>query len=398
MPSTSFQGLKTILGSARKSKPIEVKQDTDVHGDFEELLRDQEIPSSVREKLRNVDDTVKQAFVSSLSSASEPRPSSPRKHERSKSRNLLSPKKKTRVLEDPLAIEDAEQYIAYLNSHTPQQCKGEIVHKLRILLRIQRITWLRSFFANDGAETLYRSVRETIQIEWRDEHDDHILAELLGCIQSIITTTLGLQTLTSTFLASLVQLLFSSKQPSDFGCRQQIINLLEAYLKAVPALRETRARQILIILADPPKPLAERLPEMLEKAHTSRPYKMWMTELSKPVRDCFWIFLHSDNLINVIEPSACDAMVRRQPVVPEGYVGGIEWTAIEYITAHLSLVNSLLESMPNHDRCELRTNLKASRFEKILGQQLRRASTKFYVRDEASPYFFVAHLYADLFT
>lgn len=378
MPSGGLKGLRTILTSPRKVKtPVE---DPKLEDDFESLLRDQDISEQLRDKLRGVDASVKQAFLSSSSSPSCPaRPSSPRKHQRTQSKNFLSPTKKPKVIVDyELNFEEPVQFIRYLSTRTPDKTRIDIVKKLRLLLRSQRITWINEFVSLAGSRALSLQVSGIIKIEWREDHEDQLLYELLGCWQSMCTTTLGIEKLNTEFLQMITGLLFSEKQPSDFRCRGQIMNLLELYLTANDKVRHARASQVLSFLADPVKPLSERPLEMLEKAHSPRPYKRWMTELEKPVRDCFWIFLHSDNMIDVLPMAACDQMVTRKPIVPEGYVGGVEWTAVEYICSHLSLVNALLASMPREERQTLRQHLKTSHFEKICGGQLRRASSKFY--------------------
>jgi hypothetical protein len=65
------------------------------------------------------------------------------------------------------------------------------------------------------------------------------------------------------------------------------------------------------------------------------------------------------------------------PAAP--YIGGVEWDATTYLTAHLDLLNGLITSIPTASaRNTLRSELKASGFEKVLGSTLRTCKEKFY--------------------
>ncbi|CCG83312.1 Putative uncharacterized protein [Taphrina deformans PYCC 5710] len=368
--------IKTILTSPRKSRAAHSGDDQlDQH--FETLLCEQNIPASLRDKLRGMDAYVKQSFVQV--SAME-LPNGPQKHARKRSSIFLSPSKKSRAtLDTKDEITGIPQFIAYL--HIQKRVPDlAVIHKLKLLLRTQRISWTAEFVHRGGALAIYSQIIRMIEIEWRDDDDDKLLFQLLGCVQALCTTSTGLSSINDKFLTSIVELLFGEKQPSDFRCRGQIIHILQSFLSAQTdtRIRHARALRILSILEDPKKPLRERPLAMLEVAHTPRPYKRWMTELDKPVRDCFWIFLHSDNLVDVLNVDDCDAMTRREPIPASGYIGGVEWIAVEYICQHLTLINMLMASLEDAERTELRRHLKTSHFEKICGRQLRRASKKFY--------------------
>ncbi len=139
----------------------------------------------------------------------------------------------------------------------------------------------------------------------------------------------------------------------------------------------------------------------------SRPYKLWCREVSNVTREVFWIFLHHLNVVPLPRPgtsssdtsgiSDCTANYgegakvlestytqrhfpgTRPPVPAAPYIGGVEWDATTYITAHLDLVNGLVASIPTASaRNSLRAELKASGFEKLLGATLRTCKEKFY--------------------
>ena len=69
----------------------------------------------------------------------------------------------------------------------------------------------------------------------------------------------------------------------------------------------------------------------------------------------------------------------RPPVPAAPYIGGVEWDATTYITAHLDLLNGLIASLPTISaRNNLRQEFQDSGFEKVLGSTLRPCKEKFY--------------------
>lgn len=139
----------------------------------------------------------------------------------------------------------------------------------------------------------------------------------------------------------------------------------------------------------------------------SRPYKLWCREISHVTKEVFWIFLHHLNVVplpkasqltstaNVDPDPGVDVAERspmpeasfarrhfpgiRAPVPAAPYIGGVEWDATTYITAHLDLMNGLLASLPStQERNSLRAELRASGLEKVLGTTLRTCKEKFY--------------------
>lgn len=136
--------------------------------------------------------------------------------------------------------------------------------------------------------------------------------------------------------------------------------------------------------------------------HVSRPYKLWCREVSNVTKEVFWIFLHHLNVVPLPKPSSshndsspADDEERaktlqatythrhfpgsRPPVPAAPYIGGVEWDATTYLTAHLDLLNGLIASLSStFARNELRAELQASGFEKVLGAVLRTCKEKFY--------------------
>lgn len=370
----------TILSSPRKT--VTHRLDSSVETGFVRLLEDQDVPSSLRGKLLGMDLAVKEAFLAqsnaspSTSSSGSPTKNKKKKHTRHLSLLALSPGKRSKEKHLEKSLVEPCDFAEYLTEHSPRDIRIEVMYKLRLLLRNERISWTESFLASRGAEALQTVCRNITLITWREEHDDTLLGAAMGCVQAICTTQAGRDSLTVPYLKMLTDLLFSERKPADFTMRGQILDQVEIYLADQNG--RGRAQEILGILSDPIQPLQERPLEFLEIAYRSRPYKRWMMELSGPCRDCAWMFLHGSNTTEILTEGECDAICRRQPVVPEGYVGGVEWQAVEYICTHLSLINLLLSQLNGPGRQRLREGLRASHFERICGLQLRKASKVYY--------------------
>lgn len=130
--------------------------------------------------------------------------------------------------------------------------------------------------------------------------------------------------------------------------------------------------------------------------HAPRPYKLWSREVTNVTKEVFWIFLHHLNVVPSPRPSSSSSSApdaatleatytqrhfpgSRPPVPAAPYIGGVEWDATTYITSHLDLLNGILASLPDSTaRNALRSELRASGFEKVLGGTLRTCKEKFY--------------------
>lgn len=188
-----------------------------------------------------------------------------------------------------------------------------------------------------------------------------------------------------------------------------------------------RATAILSYLRDRGRPDDLQPLSFIQSMHTLRPYKMLCKEIVSVTKEVFWIFLHQTNVIPVIQldhrgsssyptvdshstiqlyetnqfhhPSSADwpkdsrsssssstddyskiYFPRERPPVPAApYVGGVEWEATNYISTHLDLLNALIASLPNLSaRNAVRTDLRLSGFEKVMGVSLRTCKEKFY--------------------
>lgn len=136
-----------------------------------------------------------------------------------------------------------------------------------------------------------------------------------------------------------------------------------------------------------------------------RPYKLWCREVTNVTKEVFWIFLHHLNVVplpkrpgsagsNTTTPTTSAPVSEngreqtytqrhfpglRPPVPAAPYIGGVEWDATTYMTAHLDLLNGLVASLPSASaRNTLRAELQSSGFEKTFGSTLRTCKEKFY--------------------
>ncbi|KIW02088.1 uncharacterized protein PV09_06580 [Verruconis gallopava] len=314
----------------------------------------------------------------------------------------------------------AEDYVKYLQKHPdPQDAEVGKLHKLRQLLRNETVAWVNKFIELGGMSSLVDLIHRLMEIEWREERDDQLLNEALLCLKALCTTDLALQKLCeieSTLFPALLAMLFDKEHrgPSEFTTRQIVFNILLAHLEAAvrtPDILPSRARTILSYLADQTHPDKRNpLPFDLEVG-PRRPYKIWNREVSNVTKEVFWVWLHPLNLIPYphvdvqVESTGCltpdqhptvrkcppprelssesytrEFFPRPRPPVPAApYIGGVEWDATNYLATHIDLLNGLIASLPTREeRNTLREELRASGFERTMGEKLRQCKEKYY--------------------
>jgi len=127
--------------------------------------------------------------------------------------------------------------------------------------------------------------------------------------------------------------------------------------------------------------------EFILQMHQSRPYQVWCKEVVNVTKEVFWIFSHHTNVISVPSDTSQPGEnytklhfpKERAPVPAAPYIGGVEWDATNYLANHLDLMNGLIATLPlRSDRNDLRRDLRASGFEKLMGGSLRLCKEKFY--------------------
>jgi hypothetical protein len=286
-------------------------------------------------------------------------------------------------------------YIHYLREvQKPALVEVGKLHKLRILLRNESISWTDHFVSKGGMDELVQLFYRISKIEWREEHEDNLLHETLLCLKALSTTSLALQRLDqiqNEFFPALLQMLFDpeKKGPSEFTTRGVIVSLLFAHLSAVigssPEETQKRAMTVLNFLKDP-KPENDKQPlDFVSQMHTPRPYRIWCKEVVNVTKEVFWIFLHHMTVVPILEVDESVGFCRahypapRPPHPAAPYVGGVEWEATQYLAIHLDLLNGVLACIPTHEaRNALREDLRQSGFEKAMGGSLRTCKEKFY--------------------
>lgn len=125
-----------------------------------------------------------------------------------------------------------EDYVGYLRAmKDPRQAEVGRVHKLRILLRNETVTWVDAFVSLGGMSEIIALLYRIMEIEWREDHEDQLLHETLLCLKGISTTHLALQKLAEVadeLFPKLLGMIFDEekKGPSEFTTRGVIVAVL----------------------------------------------------------------------------------------------------------------------------------------------------------------------------
>ncbi|KAF3040514.1 hypothetical protein E8E12_007570 [Didymella heteroderae] len=308
------------------------------------------------------------------------------------SRSLSSDAASNRSVSNSSKTVKSAEFINYLKKNTkPQEVEVGKLHKLRLLLRNETVEWVNIFIQDGGMLELVALLHRIMEIEWREDHEDTLLHELLRCLKGLCTTDSALKQLasiSSTLYPALIGMLFDEehKGPSEFTTRELIIQIVFAHIDQAPESElPTRATELLGYLRDPVKEKESSTVPFILQMHTSRPYQVWCKEMTNVTKEVFWIFIHHLNVIPIPPaPSAPTSYAKAhfpgpRAIVPAApYVGGVEWDATNYLATHIDLLNGLLASLPTRDaRNELRENLRISGFEKLMGH-LRACNPKYY--------------------
>ncbi|KAI4642935.1 hypothetical protein J4E93_007004 [Alternaria ventricosa] len=286
----------------------------------------------------------------------------------------------------------ADEFISYLKkTPKPQNVEVGKLHKLRLLIRNETVDWVDNFIQDGGMTELVALLHRIMEIEWREDHEDTLLHELLRCLKGLCTTATALKQLneiSSTLYPALLAMLFDEehKGPSEFTTRELIIEIIFAHISMAPEGElETRAKELMKYLKDPVKEKQASTVPFILQMHTQRPYQVWCKELSNVTKEVFWIFIHHLNVIPVPpKPTEGKSYAKthfpgQRAIVPAApYVGGVEWDATNYLATHIDLLNGIMASLPTRSaRNEFRSELKISGFEKLLGH-LRACNPKYY--------------------
>jgi hypothetical protein len=286
-------------------------------------------------------------------------------------------------------------FIHYLREvQKPELVEVSKIHKLRILLRNESISWTDHFVTKGGMDELIQLFYRIAKIEWREEHEDNLLHETLLCLKGLSTTSLALQRLEQVeeeFFPALLAMLFDPerKGPSEFATRGIVVSLLFAHLSSAVGAdqdgRQKKAEVVLGYLRDPAPAEGKQPLDFVSQMHISRPYRVWGKEVVNVTKEVFWIFLHHLNVVPIIEADKSLEYTRahypapRPPHPAAPYVGGVEWEATQYLAIHLDLLNGIIASIPSSEqRNSLREEMRNSGWEKVMGGSLRTCKEKFY--------------------
>lgn len=206
--------------------------------------------------------------------------------------------------EQPDDTFDPADFVHYLREvQKPEIVKIAKLHKLRLLLRNETVSWVDQFVWEGGMDEVIELLYRILAVEWREEHEDALLHETLLCLKALSTTAQGLKHLEDVedrLFPTLLHMLFDEerKGPAEFTTRGIVISLLFTHLSAPPVEeRAKRSDKILSFLRDPTAPKEEQPPTFIKNMHTVRPYKVWNREVTNTTREVFWIFLHHANVI-----------------------------------------------------------------------------------------------------
>ncbi|OLN85205.1 GTPase-binding protein rid1 [Colletotrichum chlorophyti] len=299
-------------------------------------------------------------------------------------------------------------YVSYLRKvQKPELVEVGKLHKLRLLLRNETVSWTEDFIRQGGMEQIVGLLNRILEVEWREEHEDALLHENLLCLKALCTTALALQYLHSIheeLFTKLLHMLFDpeKKGPSEFTTRNIITSVLFTYIEtAAPAERVVRAKSVLGFLRNPQPKEEEKPVGFVLEMRKERPYTVWNKEVVSVTKEVFWIFLHHLNVIALPSEMSTKGGAplsgiangtqepygymhrhfpsERPPVPAAPYVGGVEWDATNYLASHLDLMNAIIACTPTTaQRNALRSDLRISGFEKCLGGSLRLCKEKFY--------------------
>ncbi|KAI9890643.1 MAG: hypothetical protein M1814_003712 [Vezdaea aestivalis] len=313
---------------------------------------------------------------------------------------MASPTKGSGIASIP-KYKGPERFVSYLQSICrPETVEIGKIQELKLSLRAERVEWVDEFVRSGGMTDLIGLLHRTIEVEWREEHEDQLMHEVLLCLKALCTTASAMHHLAGSqdkLFKSLLEMLFDDerKGPSEFTTRGHIICIMFAskltrkvqfLSRSAPDDLEKWANIMLHHLHDPNS--KEDTLTFITSMHLARPYRRWCREFTNITKEVFWIFLHNVNVISVVPPSNPEGSYmqnyfpKAQPPVPAApHVGGIEWEAMNYLADHLDLLNGIMAGLPTvEERNRLRQELKISGFEKTMGVSLRTCKEKFYPR------------------
>jgi hypothetical protein len=385
-------GKQNDKSSARSTKsrdgPVPVKKDS-LHPEKLDNLTKRERPRSKTFTFSRNDSPAKKVRGGDTAASRTAQiPKSP------STRSLVSVHSDRSVSSGSKTVKSSE-FITYLRkTFKPQDVEVGKLHKLRLLLRNETVDWVDAFIEDGGMLELVGLLHRIMEIEWREDHEDTLLHELLRCLKGLCTTDSAVKQLAEispTLYPALLAMLFDEehKGPCEFTTRELIIQIIFTHIAMAPeAALNTRATELLGYLKDPIKEKDSSTVPFILQMHRPRPYQVWCKEMTNVTKEVFWIFIHHLNVVPVPPEQAkqyppVSYATKHFPgpraIVPAApYVGGVEWDATNYVATHIDLINGLLASISTREaRNTLRHEFKISGFEKLMGH-IRTCNPKYY--------------------
>ena len=123
-------------------------------------------------------------------------------------------------------------YISYLKKNQdPVKIEVGRLHKLRILLRNETVSWVDAFLSLGGMSEIVGLLHRIMAVEWREEHEDQLLHETLLCLKGLCTTERAmseLEKVADALFPALVAMIFDEekKGPAEYTTRGIITTVL----------------------------------------------------------------------------------------------------------------------------------------------------------------------------
>ena len=330
-------------------------------GKFEEMLDALDVPLSVRKNFTVLSADVKASLLSS--------PRSPHRKRQQLVDTGGSATIPMKSLRAGSSWTMASQFSQYLQETATLDI--DRIHQLRILLRSESVEWVREFMEGGGVKALVRHAERWVGEGGGSMNSDRVLHELLLCVKAI--TGIARECVSSVLLCGMGEFIKAGNAPVDFAMKQTMVEILDA-VRYAGMLRD--------VLANEEKQLQPR--SILPGAHVARPYVLWCSEIRAVCDSVFWVFQYNANVIGEEnadqqhnEPVTMTAVARAINQVPAGFRGGVEWEAMEYVAAHLRLINNLISSSTD-DRNASRCAFRASGFEDVIRDSLRKSNARYY--------------------
>ncbi|EFP77343.2 uncharacterized protein PGTG_03299 [Puccinia graminis f. sp. tritici CRL 75-36-700-3] len=323
------------------------------------------------------------------------------------------------LADDSSKQEGSAWWAMYLKSHNFRELQAADLKKLRVALRTKPPDWSREFIGFGGYSALLKRLKELLEIEWRKQHDDQVLYEILRCFKALLLTDPGRKALASRLPDPFIQLtalLYSEKKPGDLTTRQVLVEIiqgcfqLDEYLSLRPmdgakldwaapiALEPSPGHPLPLQPDSPPEGPQELLPsahdllrkliigppdlkkanivEFVAVTHRVRPFKTFVNEFIGVLMDYFWIFCHAEN--QFWDLKSIDEETVEAPKVPSGMTGGVEYEAMSYCTCLMKLLNQIIKTAASSEQSkQIYQDLFESGFERCL-VTLRKSSVDYY--------------------